>query len=1346
MDYKDKNVIRKRYNDAAYEIAKTEMAIQKGQPDEAVRHSRNAGEAISQTLEYAMKHHLSASLKAVEQKYFNVSRVDIHELIGRYIDKEGNDNGQLYKTVNDLVDPTVDFVFLRDNKKVLTNEAKHKGSRPDFEIQKKYFLELGKFVTQYVDENLALKSVSDYQMVDFQNWDTFYLSCDKFTKEERNYILITGRASEAESNALKELGIPPWDLVIDFDYQSLENGLYSKAFSDRDIEPRKIKVSDPIEGRMFSKFSQSHYHYFINNFKGSGQPEVKEYRAWFRLYEKPIDSFLMNFASQLPAQKTIVVVMYNSRQHVALLIDKIYKYFGDNVVFVFVGSNLSDLGQTIEDANGVKVEISISDIAEGIVNFSSNFGITNPHLNQYLIPFLENSESKDVTGQLTAEQFFQLEDDFEVLHKALPQASDTDEDKREFLCGKNKISWFGIKYRFDVERQNFVKKYVKPIERLIENGRGKVNLIHEAGYGGSTIARRIAWEIHDSYPTLILKKYRDKETLSKIVQLHQLTRKTLFIVMEVPQAISSDEVESLYKLLPSSRPVVFLVVKRGRPIPPSRDLYVNDWGNDAADLVRAYKPYLSEYNNPKTEEDKAKELDEIINSTDNYKKTPFYIGLVTFEEKFIAIKDFIKKFVEEVRGKEEQKRVLLYLSICDSYLGQGLPASFFRTVFKEGGKNSIINLEKYFSEDSSIVSSLIISFTEGNQKVWKIRHPFLSKELKEQLLRGESVNPEIWKQNLADYCIKLIEDSVSESLTADYTEELFQKLFIGSRRDRAGEAFTDIIRDITATEDKERLFKTLKETFPDNPHYCSHLARFYAYYDKNRELALKYADEAIRLSEAMDIQDSLLHHIKGMCIRSTIFDLMDKNTKSKSREGTYNPDEYEEILDKLIPSAAKEFETSRQIARKQNKADEHGYVAHIQMLIRAIDFGAQIADKSKGDFLAEIKEPFIDWLDLAESLLEEIRRIHITDDDSSKVEECSNQLLELYDNYNQILQNLRSQLDKSRNPGRIRRQIVRIYFKREIQISDNKVLNDLLSLMEQNINSEPDNERNFYLWFRAARLSRISLEDALSRVGKWKINSITTDSVFYFYVLKVFRALEGYTNDTIDAFNLIKECKAKGRGNTTILEWYGKGNDLQRLVHRNSLKSEEKDGKLELVRGYFTEFRHDGSGLIVLADKLEVFFSPTQAKLTRSDLNSEVEFYLGFSYDGLLADSYSVRFVGEAPKNKELQIAGVVAEEEVTVPGGNDGLPNVPEVIELPQKKPRQQIILGGRMNGIIVNLRELPKVSMGDILAEDGKRYFFHKNNERPEIFEKLKTKAKVTFQLKKTDKGLIAHNIEIA
>lgn len=1347
MDFQDKETIFKRFNSAAYDLALAGIAHRNSNNDLFIKHKRDAGEAISQSLEYALKNHLNRVLSYPDKKYFNIFRQDIGRLIEKYVDENGNDNGHLYSTVNDTIDPTINFKFLKQNKNSITNAAKHVGQEPDFEIQKKYLLEVRKYINQYIDENERLKTIADYEKIDLSTWELLYSACDRFTVDERNYILIIGPNQNIDKNYLKNLSIPKWNLIIDFDYNSESSGFFECAYKENEVSPHKIKASDLIDVNSFSRYSQSHYHYFANNFKGSGETEPKDFSDWNRKLGKNTEVFLKSFSDVLSNQKNIVVILFNSRRHINFLCEKIEQYLGTNTLFIFANDFKDELSQVCDDFNGVKVNISVSEIADGLSNVSSNFGVVNPNKGQILIPFMEKSVT-ETTGVLTASEFAQLEEYFEVLHKGLPDNNENEEDRRAFLIGENKISWFGLKNRFDVERQNFNKKYLKPIEKVIENGRGKIHLVHEAGFGGTTVSRRIAWEIHNDYPTLILKKYRDLKIRESLIMLHEKTRKTIFVIMEVPQSITLDEVDTLYKSIPQARPIVFLIVKRGKS--NSNELAVSDWGNDAIDLVAAYKPYLTEYSNEVIQFKKEKELEEILYSSDSYKKTPFYIGLLTFEEKFFALKDYIKKFVLEVQDKEEQRRVLIYLSICDDYLGQGLPSSFFKTLFKISNID-IIAIEKYFSPESSIVDSLLSSSQEGNHKFWKIRHNFFARELKKQILSGNSENPEIWRQGLADICVKFIQDSISDANTSEYIQEILQKLFIGNRKDRAGEDFTTIINDIELIDAKEQVFLALKETYPDNPHYCSHLARFYAYHNKNREKALQYADEAIRLSEIEGTQDSLLYHIKGMCLRSIAYDEMTKHRKTKLQSGVIANEEYNDVIDKLVPEAAQQFELSREIAKKQNRLDEYGFIAHIQLLITAIDYAIVISGKTKADFFSQNTDPFAEWLDLSESLLEEVRRINLDNDDSGKIEGCVNDIMAFYENYEQILQNLRSQLEKGKNPSRTRRQIVRTYFrKKEDYTKDIKTVNNILSLMEQNIENEPDNEKNFYLWFQAARYSKVSVDDALSKLSKWKANSTSIDAIYYFYILKVFRALQGYTDATIDAFNLIKECKAKGKSNITILEWCGKGTDLTKFVSRNSITSESKEEKLELVQGYFTDYLHDGSGKITIVDKLEVFFSPTQAKLTSSDVNKQVEFYLGFSYDGLRADSYSVRLKGFEPRNTEPieeRKAEVIKPSPITENQFVEKLSGLKVLgkITLPEIKKSEVGINNKRQIGRVIDLQKPPVYVMGKIESNFGKIFFFHKSNEQEGIFLQLKVGSKVTFEVTKTEKGLLAFNIEV-
>lgn len=67
------------------------------------------------------------------------------------------------------------------------------------------------------------------------------------------------------------------------------------------------------------------------------------------------------------------------------------------------------------------------------------------------------------------------------------------------------------------------------------------------------------------------------------------------------------------------------------------------------------------------------------------------------------------------------------------------------------------------------------------------------------------------------------------------------------------------------------------------------------------------------------------------------------------------------------------------------------------------------------------------------------------------------------------------------------------------------------------------------------------------------------------------------------------------------------------------------------------------------------------------------------------------------------------------------------------------------RQFGKVIDLRYPPNYVMGYIKTELRKTYFFHKDNENPEVFDGLKINSYVSFLLKKTKKGWLTYDIEL-
>ena len=88
-------------------------------------------------------------------------------------------------------------------------------------------------------------------------------------------------------------------------------------------------------------------------------------------------------------------------------------------------------------------------------------------------------------------------------------------------------------------------------------------LLHDAGFGGTTTARSVAWRMHKEYPTLILKHYEYGKIKPMIQNLYDNhSRKVVFLIAD-ESSFSISELENLESEMGLvDRPFALLVVRR----------------------------------------------------------------------------------------------------------------------------------------------------------------------------------------------------------------------------------------------------------------------------------------------------------------------------------------------------------------------------------------------------------------------------------------------------------------------------------------------------------------------------------------------------------------------------------------------------------------------------------------------------------------------------------------------------------------------------------------------------------------------------------------------------------------
>ena len=1201
--------IVKRYNDSVADYASYIVAYHESNEDAMEKHLRDAGEGLSQVIEQAIRGHLEMHDARRASLY---SRAPLPRMIEELY--YGDDGEQ--DMYNDcLVEPdkiTVDFDYLRNNKHKLTNDSKHRGGKVDPEAVKGYIDHCKRFIKEYFDEGALLRDVDYYMKAPHDKIQQFYVACDHFYKNDRTYILLTKRVNQVDTNYLAPFKNAPWDIIIDFDNRSSDSGFCKQVYRGGEDIPHIYKAGDPITADDFSSTTRLPIYFFANGYKN--ERTFDDFDEWNKAYYSKMDSFLNAVSKNIVTQKTIVVSLLDDEEFVTNVRNLCFRYF-NNLSFIIANDPDDKLYGL---ANRKKSQyIHVGTTIEEISNCISEYLLASkPQDGQevkFTIPFLQGEGN----GVLLKNELDDIEETFEVLYHGV--GDNIDEVSESFLKGEVPLTWSGAKRKFAAERSRFAKMYIKPLEAEIKKGRSRICIVHEPGFGGSTVARQIAYAIHGSYPTLFLKKYNEKAIKEKLERVHDRTKKTLVVFMEIPSVVSYDNFNYLYKTTNQTRPYVFVGIRRG--IGTVKDISITDWGNEAVMLKDKFLPYIESRYQGSQRDAKVAEIQSIISEdNDNYKRTPFYFGMLAFEKDFVAAQSFFDKFANAVKGNEEQRKALVYLSICDNYADKSLPEAFFKSVFRVVG-NSLFKIEDYFNPEDGVIDTLLQIETEGNSRFYRPKYSYFSKSFLMKLLRKED-SPEDtgWMENLGEYCISLIKD-ISDSPYAELLQEdILQPLFIGSSKERDGERFTELIDDIQK-EERINIFTTLHQCFPDNAHFCSHLARYYAMEEKNLNKAIEFADRAIKLSET---PDPLLHHIKGMCIYYIITNKIEEVKRAIKNKMEPTDVEVYDITENLLTQAEREFSQAREIQKESHHLDEYGFIPNIKLLLRVFDFYVFLNKENKQNVIEQAKEPYILWLDRAESLLDDARRLHEEGEESELFMSCEAKLWEQYENYSQIIEKLNNQLSRTSHPTLVRRQLARIYMKRNDDYMTSPKANErILSLMSDNMKTESKNISNFMLWLKAARYSSLETDQILSKLVQLKAVAPAVDLSFYCYVFNAIKAIEGSSEAAQEANNYIKECKEMGGDNNIYKkEWYGEA--PQGIISNAALKENPDNYTLYDVTGYVKEYKHSGTAIIEMDCGLKVFFKPSASGLTESCRNHNVRFHLGFSYDGLRADDESV--------------------------------------------------------------------------------------------------------------------------
>lgn len=1036
-------------------------------------------------------------------------------------------------------------------------------------------------------------------------WPEFIEAVHNFAPDRR-YLLVTHPFDTELAGHLSSLGKVPWAAVIDFDIASDITGLYATVSPTLGLQRNIHKAV--LGARPAINFNGGTYWYFARGLSGREETiELGPWRKWVNRYQNELTTQFNGLAASLsPSPVTCVVLWHHSdlADHIDTVLQTAYGAFGDALEVILITGDNFDISQVCHKFSATSFAIPWDGLARG-VDASISLDAAESS-GKCLLP---GSHGEPV--HIPHDKALWLREELELVDlragKVLPETSDP---RRDFLRGAE-ISWFGLGAHCDVDRDKTARLKTRIESELRSRRTSRVNLYHAPGGGGTSVAKRVLWDLHEQFPALILHRTRPNETTDRLFTITSCTNQPAVVLIDGSQ-IAERDVDDLYQVLSSRHiPVVILqVLRRFQPQNEGpRAVYLPA----ELTLSEAYR-FVEQF--AAIDVSKRPLLEVLLNGGESRTRTAFYFGLTTFGKDFVGITPYVEHRLREL--SVPQRQIACSLALAHHYAQRAMPAQAFG---HELGLPPTA-VVKFVEALPMGLLELLINTGTGQ---WRTAHDLIAEEVLIQIMTPEGADRRNWRQQLSQCAIDFAHKCRGhDTVISGDLLEVAQRTFIFRDNanmlgtEKAGtNRFSQLVEDIPSQIGRENVLRELAEIFPDEAHFQAHLARFYAFQVRDYSAAKEYIDRAIAIRDS----DHVLHHVRGMVLRSQVYESLEQD------------DDLNEII-KLAESAVLSFERSRSI----NPDNEHGYISEAQMLIRIMDHCASKHPKGLLGFLSQANVfPLChESVERTEDLLDHVRSARESEGESPFEQDCRARLRALFSDHETALSTWNSLLDPNKGIYKppIRRQLVWTYLRRRgsWDTLPPKEVARIVELLQDNLNEEPNKDTNLRLWVRAVRRLEHppSPQQVIEKLAYWKANSGSLEATYYLYVLYSLLVVAGNRAYHPDALRHMEECKRASQfrqKRTKSYEWYGRGTGLGRLVHQSVLGEWDKTKEfwervtpLERINGVIVEAANPQKGTIEVQGGLQAFFVPSRGDfhVSKSE-NQRVTLYLGFSLDGLRA-------------------------------------------------------------------------------------------------------------------------------
>ncbi len=781
-----------------------------------------------------------------------------------------------------------------------------------------------------------------------------------------------------------------------------------------------------------------------------------------------------------------------------------------------------------------------------------------------------------------------------------------------------RIEWSELAQNIDVPRVQWQRLYQDKVLQNLEKGASAtVPFLHEPSSGGTTIGRRIAWELKERFPVIALEQLTS-DTADYIREIFQFTNLPVLVLMEA-DVVTESAREGLFKQLREDNTrAVFLWLSRVYDTAAHTDVVPAVLTPDEADA------FLDAYLAATDDLERRAALQRLTRSPEfTAQKSPFFYGLTAFGERYVSLSNLIQHVLD---GLDTSARYTLAdLALVSYYSGTGFPVQEF--------------YELALAHGDRLKYALASPFVVWTPDYVRIPHVLIAQKTLQALARSEG-----WRADLHIFAARLLSDMQRlRNRKALRITRLMETVFLtrDTARALADDAaaraggigfmrrFSPLIIDIgnapTARGILERVW-TLWGS--EQPHTAVHFAR-HLLYEQPSEV-----DRAITVAEAAmnstaGIRDSAVIHMVGTCYRIRMERRLDDSLAAAARAQIEVGEDIRRDFDLALLrfSEALELEDS-----------EYGHISSVQTIAKLLTTGKHLAGaKTLADFLTSGRRWCMDALARAEEHLSALRQVP-SRQLSIRAQRVAAEWDNVYGNVESVVSKLRA-LSKRYEDSEIRRALCNAIVtkhRRDWSQIPAAELREIVDLSERNVERQGVRDSDVRTWLRAYRhVSEFDIDRAVQRMADWhNLRPAAAEPAFYLSMLYLIkwlnndRTISGYAEQS----NSWLAVAARNRGigyRGWGYEWLTVNSRREySAVHFDELRvdpahtvrfgSEAERAYLKAnlarIEGVVRNYRGPQQADLDLGGGVIIRFTPRE-QIHRDDEGKAASLYVSFAYD-----------------------------------------------------------------------------------------------------------------------------------